>query len=382
MHSGVPGRAVQRDLESEPLAPTGAGGPHPLELDPSATCDIPAASVNGRFLGRPVTGVERYAYEVTRRLGSRLRVVRAPSWAQGTRGHLWEQLVLPRRVGRGQLLWSPANSGPVRLENQVVTIHDVGPMDHPEWFQGAFAALFRRVVPRVARRARRVITSSRFSRDRLVERCGLDPGQVVVVAPGVDPVGFRPPSQPEIDAVRARYRLPQRYLLAVGSLSVRKNLTVLLSASNLLRLRGRGLGLVIVGSPTHTAPAHRLDSPDSWVRVLGRVPDSNLPALYGGSAAFVLPSLYEGFGLPVLEAMACGTPVVASKWGGVPEAAGDAGILFDPENPEELAHRIQELLEDPRRCEEVVARGLRRAQEFTWDRTAKGVLNTLSRARS
>jgi glycosyltransferase involved in cell wall biosynthesis len=358
----------------------GAGRPT-LELDRSVSGDL-VATVNGRFLGRPVTGVERYAFEVTRRLGSRLRVLRAPRWAQGARGHLWEQLVLPRHVGRGGLLWSPANSGPLSLEHQVVTIHDLGPIDHPEWFRSAFAALFGRMVPRLAERARRVITPSRFSRDRLVEGFGLDPRRVVVVPPGVDRGRFRPPSPGEIVAVRARYRLPERYLLAVGSLSVRKNLPVLVSAARLVRRRDRSLGLVVAGGTTRTAPIDRPDPRDPWIRLLGRVPDSGLPALYGGAAVFVLPSMYEGFGLPVLEAMACGTPVVASNRGGVPDAAGDAGILFDPEDPEGLAHRIRELLDDPHRSREAVTRGFWRTRELTWERTANGVLDTLSRARA
>jgi glycosyltransferase involved in cell wall biosynthesis len=337
-------------------------------------------SVNGRFLGRPVTGVERYAREVTRRLGPRVRIVRAPPWAQGPPGHLWEQLVLPRRVRGDPVLWSPANSGPIGLENQVVTLHDVGPIDHPEWFGGGFAGLFQQLVPRLVRRVRRVVTSSRFSRDRILEVGGLEPDRVVVVSPGVDPARFRPPSPGEIRAVRLRYELPGQYLLAVGSRSARKNLAVLASALSILRSRYPSLGLVIAGEVTHTARTDHLETSASETRLLGRVPDSELPGLYGAATAFVLPSLYEGFGLPILEAMACGTPVVASNRAGVPEAAGDAGILFDPEDPDELARLIEGLQEDPLLRRYAVARGLRRAREFTWERTAQGVLDTLTEA--
>ena len=339
------------------------------------------ASVNGRFLARPVTGVERYAHEVMLRLGPRLRIVRAPPWATGVSGHLWEQLVLPRRVRGDSLLWSPANSGPVAVKNQVVTIHDVSPIDHPEWFRTAFAGLFQTLVPRLVRRARRVITSSRFSRDRILEICSLDPDRVVVIYPGVDRGRFHPPLPREIQEVRLRYGLPEPYLLAVGSRSLRKNLGVLVSAWKILRPRCPHLGLVIVGSATHTARGADFGTPHPGIRLLGRVPDSDLPALYGAAGAFVYPSLYEGFGLPVLEAMACGTAVLASNRGGVPEAVGDAGMLFDPESPEELARGIEELLEDPTRRRDGVARGLRRARELSWERTAQGVLETLTEAR-
>jgi glycosyltransferase involved in cell wall biosynthesis len=262
----------------------------------------------------------------------------------------------------------------------VVTIHDISPIDHPEWFHAAFARGFGSQVPRLVRRARVVLTSSRFSRDRLVEIVGLPEERVVVVLPGVDATRFQPVSRERIEATRHQYALPGEYLLAVGSRSPRKNLSVLDRAWRLIRPRHPRLGLVIVGEQTHTAPQDRLGggSRHSDLRFLGRVPDADLPALYGGASAFVYPSLYEGFGLPVLEAMACGTPVIASNRAGVPEAVGEAGLLVEPEDADRLALAIEEVLCDAERRQGMVARGLRRAGELSWERTAQGVLDTLT----
>jgi len=334
--------------------------------------------VNGRFLGRPVTGVERYAWEVAQRLSPRLRIVRAPGWAQGVRGHLWEQLLLPRALHAHELLWSPANTGPVAVENQVVTLHDVSPLDHPEWFRGAFASLYRRLLPQVTRRARRIITSSRFSRERIVETCGVPEDRVAVVVPGVDAARFRPPSTAASNEVRVRHGLPERYLLAVGSRSQRKNVAVLVTAWRSLRVHDRELGLVLVGDATHTARGEVSAWGDAGIRRLGRIPDADLPALYGAAAVFVYPSLYEGFGLPVLEAMACGTPVVASCRTSVPEAVGGAGKLFDPTEPDELAAVLERLLNDAVDRRDLRSAGLRRARALTWERTADGVLGVLA----
>jgi glycosyltransferase involved in cell wall biosynthesis len=314
------------------------------------------------------------------RLRGRLRVLRAPRWARRAPGHVWEQVVLPRSLHRDEVLWSPASSGPLAVENQVVTIHDISPIDHPEWFHAAFARGFGFQVPRLARRARVVLTSSVFSRDRLVEVAGLPAARVVVVLPGVDATRFQPASRERIEAARHQYALPAEYLLAVGSRGRRKNLSVLDRAWRLIRRRHPRLGLVIVGEQTHTAPRDGLGggSRHSDLRFLGRVPDADLAALYGGAAAFVYPSLYEGFGLPVLEAMACGTPVIASNRAGVPEAVGDAGLLVEPEDADQLARAIEEVLGDAERGQAMVARGFRRAANLSWERTARGVLDILT----
>ena len=157
--------------------------------------------VNGRFLSQPVTGVQRYAIEVTRRLEGRIRFAKPRMAGRGAAGHVWEQLVLPRYLTPGDLLWSPANTGPVRVPSQVVTIHDLSVIDHPEWFGRRFAAWYRWLLPRLARTVRVVLTDSEFSKSRIRSEFGLPELRVIVVQPGVDArFGLFPPDR--FDGVR------------------------------------------------------------------------------------------------------------------------------------------------------------------------------------
>ncbi len=147
-------------------------------------------AVNGRFQNQRTTGVQRYAHEITKRLSLQAEIVAPRGWNSGVRGHIWEQTVLPQ-LARGALLWSPCNTGPLSVGRQVVTIHDCACFDHPEAFSRTFAAWYQWLLPRLARRARRVITVSRFSASRLADVCGVDVDQIEVIYNGVD-ARFRP----------------------------------------------------------------------------------------------------------------------------------------------------------------------------------------------
>jgi len=319
--------------------------------------------VNGRFLERRITGVERYGREILSRLGSRLRVVRCEGGADGVRGHLWEQVTLVGQVGPNHVLWSPANTGPLNVENQVLTLHDISPLEHPEWFRPAFALWYRLFVPLLIKRVRRVVTSSEFVREKLLKRFGLHGEQVTVVPGGVDTQTFHP-------GVTLRLDLPSRYALFVGSLQPRKNLTRLLEAWQRIKDTVPDAWLLIAGTggsafrPTALAAAER-------VRFLGAIPDGDLPGLYASATVFILPSLDEGFGLPVLEAMASGTVVIASNAGALPEVVGDSGHFFDPLDVAEIAHTLHCGLQDAVLRESLRENGLIRAQRFSWDASAE-----------
>jgi glycosyltransferase involved in cell wall biosynthesis len=334
--------------------------------------------VNGRFLGRAVTGVERYAGEITRRLDGRIRVCRPPDGATGARGHLWEQMRLPGLVGEG-LLWSPANTGPMVVSRQVVTVHDMAPLDHPEWFEPRVGAWYRWLLPKLVQRVTRVITVSQFSKTRLMERLGLPADWVVAIPNGVSR-WFHPRPPAEVTQVTARYRLRAPYLLMVGSLEPRKNFDVVARAWDEAGPLFDGLTLVVVGD---TRPTLRAAVPDrrlGWVRRLDDVADSDLPALYTGAIGLVIPSLYEGFGLPLIEAMACGTPVVAARAGALPEVAGDAALLVDPCDPASVADGILRLVGDETTRQTCRTRGLDRAAAFDWDRSASMTWQVLADA--
>jgi glycosyltransferase involved in cell wall biosynthesis len=335
-------------------------------------------SVNGRFEAQRITGVQRYARELIARIGGNLAVVAPRAPICGVRGHLWEQSILPQRL-KGGLLWSPCNTGPLAVRRQVVTIHDCGFHDHAGGFAPLFAGWYQWLIPRLARRARRIITVSKFSRQRLLEFTGVDPDRVVVIPNGVSPQ-FAPVEPEKVAAVKARLGLPARYVLSVGSLEPRKNLSRLLEAWRRLPSVAPDVSLVLVGATSKVFQTVDFARDVPSVVFAGYVNDHDLPAVYSGAQMFVYPSLYEGFGLPVLEAMACGTPVVCSSATALPEVVGDAGILVDPYQPEAIADGIRRLLADIPLQQRLRQRGLELAGEYTWERTAKATWQVLEAA--
>lgn len=303
-------------------------------------------ALNGRAAARPeLGGVERWARELAARLDA--EVHRPPAAFAHRAGHLWEQAVLPRLARDAELLVNPANLAPLSFDRNVVVIHDVAALREPSWYSGMFVRWQRIVLPRIARRAVRVVTVSAFSAAELRATLGVE---ALVVPGGVDHDRFVP-GEP---------RTARPYVLTVASRTARKNLGAL--AETARRLAAEGIELLAVGGSRPQFRSERVP-----VRELGPVPDDELPGLYAGAQAFVLPSLYEGFGLPVLEAMACGTPVVASDRTALPEICGGAALLADPLDQSAIADAVLAAIGDAGLRE----RGLARAAEFSWERTAR-----------
>jgi glycosyltransferase involved in cell wall biosynthesis len=295
-------------------------------------------------------------------------VAQPPAALSHRAGHLWEQGWLPLAARRADWLLCPANLAPLAARNAAVVIHDAAPLREPGWYSDLYVRWQRFVLPRIARRARRVITVSEFSRRELRDLLGVD---AVVVPGGVDE-RFTP--QADAGAAGAALGLDRPYVLTVASRTARKNLGALEESAR--RLRAAGMELVAAGGER---PQFR-DSEDggSAVRSLGHVPDEHLPGLYAGALCFVLPSLYEGFGLPCLEAMACGTPVVASDATALPETCGGAALLVDPLDPVAIADAVDRAVGD----EQLSAAGIARAAGFTWNATTARVDDALVAMRS
>jgi glycosyltransferase involved in cell wall biosynthesis len=325
-------------------------------------------AIDARAAARPeLGGVERWARELSARL-PRLRpgvyrVLRPPPRLVHRAGHAWEQTALPLRAARmhARALLCPANVAPLAFPRTVVVIHDAAVLRHPAWYSRAYAAWQRRLLPAVARRALHVVTVSEFSRGELVELLGLAPERVSVIPGGVGPA-FTPAADPE--PARRAHGLQRPYVLCVASQIARKNLGALVPAA--AQLAGEGIDVVVAGGHR---PQFAREGELAGLRLLGPVEDGLLPGLYAGAQAFVLPSLHEGFGLCVLEAMAAGVPVVAADAGALPETAGGAAHLVAPE-PEPLRIALTDLLADQAEQARLRAAGLGRARSFTWDRTA------------
>jgi len=339
---------------------------------------------DGRDLLRKRTGVVNYAVHLARALGSRadaellvyadahhdpavpqpnlqMRTLRAPTT-------LWKHAALPLALWRDRVdvFHSPTGTLPLLAPcRQVVTIHDVFAAIEPGWFVPRVGAALRATQKRAVRAAECVIAVSECTRRDLVERYRGDPGRVHVIYNGVDHARFGP-LEVDAEAVARRYGVRHPFILCVGSLMPWRNATRLLRAASRLDFGLLFVGRDIWGSdPTQKLAAqHGWD----WARFAGYVADDDLPTLYAAARVFAYPSLYEGFGIPPLEAMATGTPVVASTAGALPEVLGDAALLVDPYDEDQLAQAIQAAARDDG---ELRRRGLVRSARYTWSDAAE-----------
>jgi glycosyltransferase involved in cell wall biosynthesis len=323
--------------------------------------------VNGRFLTRRITGVERYGREILRCIGNSPSLESTPR--QGWRGHAWEQFILPARLSRNSVLWSPANTGPLMARSQALTIHDLSPLEHPEWFHASFAAWYRLLLPILAKRVRTIFTPSEYVKRKVIRR--FDIKNVIVTPNGVDHSLFHPCAR------QTRFDLPQDYVLFVGTLEPRKNLGRLLQAWNEIKEEFDGMWLMVVGISGNVFKTVHLSQHVERVRFLGYVDDETLAGLYANATLFVLPSQDEGFGLPALEAMASGTPVLVSDGGALPEIVGEAGMRFCLFDQIELIHTLRECLSNADLRTQLREKGLDRAKKFSWQTTAELVWRSL-----
>ena len=289
------------------------------------------------------------------------------------KGYFWEQYELPKYMKKyapDDILINLANSAPISYKNKAATIHDTAPLRHPEWYSRKFAIAYKMLLPRVARSSRVVFSDSDFSRDEISDLFGTDKNKIKVIYCGVGRQ-FQPASSKASS---------ENYILSVASLEPRKNFAGLIQAFSLLNRHDTKL--IIAGSPSHIFAKSELDKilPDSrMVEFAGYVDDNKLVELYRGAGLFVFPSLYEGFGLPPLEAMACGCPCAVSKAGSLPEVCGEAALYFNPHDPADIAAKIDMILSDSELRENLIEKGLKQARKFDWKKSALELYTAIKR---
>jgi glycosyltransferase involved in cell wall biosynthesis len=281
---------------------------------------------------------------------------------------------------RAHLLHEPHYVLPPAIRcRSVVTIHDCIHLMFPQYLSGSLAHLYARATMWIAvRKSDRILTVSDASKRDILRFFDVPPEKVEVIYNAIDERFLAPPDEERMDRIRQRYQLDHPFLLYVGNIKPHKNLERLIDAFGRARAGGIGdLRLVIVGDELSKYPPlrqavhrHRLDA---HVRFLGFQPHDTLAVFYRLARAFVFPSLYEGFGLPPLEAMACGTPVVTSNVSSLPEVAGGAALLVDPYDPVSIAEGITRAATDATLRRELIARGLARARTFSWTNSVAAI---------
>lgn len=350
--------------------------------------------INGRFLSQPLSGVQRFAWEVICAMdairqaepehdGNRLdlEILCPPQVCPlpclhtiGARavgrmgGYAWEQIELPW-AARGRLVLNLSNLGPV-LARKITTIHDAIVWLMPENYTPAFVAAYRLLLPLIARTSRHCVTVSEHSR-----RCLMDFGvtgstPVTVVGNGIDHILHAAAD----DAATPPVDWPERFVFALGNAAPNKNSALLRTLAP--RLRQRGIATVIAGGGNSSVFADASGG-HSGIVALGRVPDAIIRQGYRRALAFIFPSFHEGFGIPPVEAMALGCPVVASQSSAMPEILGDAALLCDPRVPRQWLDAILEIAATPALRASLVEKGHARAQRYRWENSARRMLGLL-----
>lgn len=351
-------------------------------------------TINGRFLTQGVTGVQRYAREIVSELdlllqechpltaGLKIEIV-APGSARDLlhlkalsvrragrfEGHLWEQASLLREA-RGGIV-NLCNTAPLLGRHNVVCIHDLNVRDYPESYSRRFRTLYNALIPRLARRAGRVTTVSHHSAAR-IGTLGVPAERIGVLPNGHEHVGkWRPRSSPKVQEARGA-----NTVVVLGSAAPHKNIAMLLRLAP--EMEAAGLKLAVVGGFDASVFAGTAPISGGNIVVTGRLSDDELAALLQDCLCLAFPSFIEGFGLPPLEAMALGCPVVSSNRTSLPEVGGDAVIYADPDDAASWLSSFCRLRDDTALREVLVAKGLRQAERFSWRQSALGYLKIMA----
>lgn len=343
--------------------------------------------VNGRFLTQPMTGVHRFAYELClalHNIGFKFTVVMPNKEVQKCyqiegltiqkfgygNGHLWEQFVLPIffLLKREYLLINFTGLGPFFISHKIMTIHDLAYLENPAWYSRSYAVLYKKLTPLCAKTSKEILTVSEFSKKEIIKYFKIPKHKITVIYNAANIIENK---QEESSLI---HNLPTSFILAVSSMDPRKNLNRLINAMSTVS----NCHLLIVGGGNRVFGSCDLSKINNNVIFLGRVSDDDLSFLYRKAIAFVYPSLYEGFGIPPIEAMSYGCPVIVSDIEVLHEVCGDAAIYVNPYDENDIADKITLLYESVPLQEELRKKGLENVKRFSWEVSATKLKAVLS----
>ncbi|MBD1382680.1 glycosyltransferase family 4 protein [Metabacillus arenae] len=340
--------------------------------------------INGRFLTQRVTGVQRFALEIIKRLDKQVGVsftILVPPNYQETHffqninikqigrytGHPWEQLDLPIYVKEKPLI-NFCNTGPIFKRNQIVVVHDTAIYAYPEGFSLPFRIWYKMMFTFFKILSKKILTISQFSRKELIKYLKINPKKLELISEGKEHFD----SIKEDNTILSKFKLKKnKYILAVSSLNPNKNFKALIDA--IKYLTEEDFEVVIAGG-TDIKVFNKVNIGNDKIKQVGYVTDEDLKGLYMNAGCFVFPSIYEGFGLPPLEAMSTGCPVLVSNVGPMPEVSGEAAIYFNPKDSKELAEKIKYVMNNADVKKELQIKGLQQAKKFSWETAANQLI--------
>lgn len=285
----------------------------------------------------------------------------------------WEMWRRPPDV-----LWIPTHTIPFFAPRTVVTIHDVGFLARPEFYKLSDRIYHLFSTRRIVKNATAIITVSEFSKKEIIKYCRVSEDMISVIPLAADEI-FYPRQAAEIKQILAKYGLSEPYFIFVGRWEKKKNIDGLLRAFFIFRQKHQKVKLLLVGKPGFGWKQAKKDCSPEAIIELGFVEQKDMPALISGALALIFPSHYEGFGIPILEAFSCGTPVIASNSGSLPEVGGEAVIYIDPNKPDELAAAMNRIYKEPELRAKLASAGIARVKLFSWEKTAEATWNILRR---
>lgn len=335
--------------------------------------------INGRFLTQRVTGVQRYGLEIVKKLiinNNFNYVILVPKENKITKnlknvsikrigfldGHLWEQVELPLFLlnKRNFILLNLSNTSPINVKDKISTLHDLAFHHSPEWFSKIFASFYSFLIPRILRTSQKIITNSNYSKEDIHNTYKVDKDKIVVAYPSVS------------DKFKSFDNAEKDFFLTVGSIDPRKNLNRIIKIFEELKIN-----LKIVGGAHHNFSGKVDKERKQFVKFTGYLTDEELLKEYNSARAFIFPSYFEGFGIPIIEAQKCGLPVISSNSTSMPEVGGSSCIYFDPNNDQDIKNKIVQIYNDRLLRSKLKKKGYENIKKFSWIKTALIIEETL-----